>query len=47
MDLTTNGIIITDVIKFIQTNKERLTMSAKEGNGKESDEQITMKTKIS
>jgi hypothetical protein len=43
MDLTTNGVIITDAIKFVQTNKEKLTtatttatttMSTKEeGNG--------------
>jgi hypothetical protein len=42
MDLTTNGVVITDAIKFIQTNKEKLTaVSNKEGNGnkdsKESD----------
>ena len=39
MDLTTNGVVITDAIKFVQTNKERLTMSTKEDdNGKESNE---------
>ena len=39
MDLTTNGVVITDAIKFIQTNKEKLTMSTKEDdNGKESKE---------
>ncbi|CAN5240770.1 hypothetical protein BH18THE2_BH18THE2_41500 [soil metagenome] len=38
MDLTTNGVVITDAIKFVQTNKEKLTMSAKEDNGKESKE---------
>ena len=40
MDLTTNGVIITDAIKFVQTNKEKLTaMSSKEDNGsKESEE---------
>jgi hypothetical protein len=32
MDLTTNGVVITDAIKFVQTNKERLTMSTKEDN---------------
>jgi predicted transcriptional regulator len=37
MDLTTNGVIITDAIKFIQTNKEKLTMSSKEDD-KESKE---------
>ena len=40
MDLTTNGVVITDAIKFVQTNKEKLTtMSNKEDNGsKESKE---------
>ena len=39
MDLTTNGVVITDAIKFVQTNKEKLTMSTKEeNNGKESNE---------
>ena len=37
MDLATNGVVITDAIKFVQTNKERLTMSTKE-NDKESKE---------
>jgi hypothetical protein len=30
MDLTTNGVVITDAIKFVQTNMEKLTMSKKE-----------------
>ena len=41
MDLTTNGVVITDAIKFVQTKKEKLTtaMSAKEDKGsKESKE---------
>jgi hypothetical protein len=41
MDLTTNGVIITDAIKFVQTNREKLTtaMFVKENNGtKESNE---------
>ena len=39
MDLTTNGVVITDAIKFVQTNKEKLTLSNKEDdNGKESKE---------
>jgi IS30 family transposase len=39
MDLTTNGVVITDAIKFVQTNKEKLNMSTKEeDNGKESKE---------
>jgi hypothetical protein len=37
MDLTTNGVVITDAIKFVQINKEKLTMSAKEDD-KESKE---------
>src|SRR5918994_2728766 len=36
MDLTTNGVIITDAIKFVQTSREKL-MSAKEDD-KESRE---------
>jgi hypothetical protein len=39
MDLTTNGVVITDAINFVQTNKEKLTMSTKkDNNGKESKE---------
>ena len=39
MDLTTNGVVITDAIKFVQTNKEKLRMSIKEDkNGEESKE---------
>jgi hypothetical protein len=41
MDLTTNGVVITDAIKFVQTNKEKLTttISAKEEeNDQESKE---------
>ena len=26
MDLTTNGVVITDAIKFVQTNKEKIAM---------------------
>ena len=37
MDLTTNGVVITDAIKFVQTNKEKL-MSKKEDDDKESKE---------
>ena len=40
MDLTTNGVVITDAIKFVQSNKEKLSTSNKEeDNGsKESKE---------
>ena len=39
MDLTTNGVVITDAIKFIQENKEKLTRSTNEDkNGGESKE---------
>ena len=38
MDLTTNGVVITDAIKFIQTNKEKLTMSRVRKDDKESKE---------
>ena len=35
----TNGVVITDAIKFVQTNKEKLTMSSREDeNRKESKE---------
>ena len=37
MDLTTNGVVITDAIKFVLSNKEKLTMSKKEDD-KESSE---------
>ena len=30
MDLTTNGVVITYAIKFVQSNKEKLAMSSKE-----------------
>jgi hypothetical protein len=40
MALTTNGVVITDAIKFVQTNREKLTMSMsqKADNSKESEE---------
>jgi hypothetical protein len=38
MDLTTNGVVITDAIKFVQTNKEKLTVSKKDDDEKESEE---------
>jgi hypothetical protein len=40
MELATNGVVITDAIKFVQSNKEKLTISGKEeDNGsKESKE---------
>ena len=42
MDLTTNGVVITDAIKFDQTNKEKLitttNMSTQKNNGEESKE---------
>ena len=37
--LTTNGVVITDAIKFVQTNKEKLLcLLRKDNNGKESKE---------
>jgi hypothetical protein len=40
MDLTTNGVVITDAIKFVQTNKEKLTtMSKKEDNDNNDSEE--------
>jgi hypothetical protein len=48
MDLTINCVVVTDAIKFVQTNKEKLTMSTTgDNNGKESKEPIMMNTKIS
>jgi hypothetical protein len=41
MDLTTNDVVVTNAIKFVQTNKEKLTMPTKEGK-----EPGTMKMKI-
>jgi hypothetical protein len=39
VDLTTNGVVITDAIKFVRTNQEKLSISTKEDNGsKESKE---------
>jgi hypothetical protein len=42
MDLTTNGVVITDAIKFVQTNKEKLTTTMsnknKDNGNKESEE---------
>ena len=39
MDLTTNGVVITDAIKLVRTNQEKLSISTKEDNGsKESKE---------
>jgi hypothetical protein len=41
MDLTTNGIVITDAIKFVQNSKEKLnqsTTSQNEDDNKESKE---------
>ena len=37
MDLTTNGVVVTDAIKFVQTNREKLSTSTKEDD-KESKE---------
>jgi Trp repressor protein len=41
MDLTTNGVVITDAIKFVQTNKDKLTTTTaikKGNNDRESEE---------
>jgi hypothetical protein len=37
MELTTNGVVITDAIKFVQTNKEKL-MTSQNANHEESKE---------
>jgi len=39
MDLTTNGVVITDAIKFVQTNKEILMSTEKEDNGRKESEE--------
>jgi hypothetical protein len=40
MDLTTNGVVITDAIKFVQANKEKiLTMSSKKENSSKVSEE--------
>ena len=38
LDLRTNGVVITDAIKFVQTNKEKMMSSKVEEKGKESKE---------
>jgi hypothetical protein len=38
MDLTTNGVVITDAIKFVQANKEKLTAMSSKEDDKESEE---------
>lgn len=37
MDLTTNGVVIADAIKFVQTNREKITTMSteEENNGKD------------
>jgi hypothetical protein len=37
MDQTTNGVVITDAIKFVQTNREKLTTIIKDKESKETD----------
>ena len=46
MDLTTNGVVITDAIKFVQTNKEKLKSVKKGKNSKESNEMDKDKDEI-
>lgn len=38
MDLTTNGAVITDAIKFVQKNREKLANMSKKEDDKESEE---------
>ena len=33
MDLTTNSAVVAEVIQFVQTNKEKLTMPSMKGDG--------------
>ena len=37
MDLTTNGVVITDAIKFVQTNKDRLISTKKDKESRDTD----------
>jgi hypothetical protein len=37
MEMTTDGIIVTDAIKFVQTNKEKLAMSKESEGSNEPD----------
>jgi hypothetical protein len=37
MDLTTNGVVLTDAIKFVQTNKDRLISTKKDKESRETD----------
>ena len=37
MDLTPNGVVITDPIKFVQTNKEKLMSKEDDKESKEPD----------
>jgi hypothetical protein len=37
MDLTTNGVVVTDAIKFVQNSKEKLNTSKELENGKHSE----------
>jgi hypothetical protein len=50
MDLATNGVVITDAVKLVQTNKEKLAVSAnghnngrKESNDPDYDEELEEK----
>ena len=48
MDLTTNGVVITDAIKFVQTNKEKLSLSTRKTKTENNLKSlITMKIRIS
>ena len=38
MDLTTNGVIITDAMKFVQTNKEKLRSAKEKSEGPDYNE---------
>jgi hypothetical protein len=37
MDLTTNGVVLTDAIKFVHTNKDRLISTKKDKESRETD----------
>jgi hypothetical protein len=49
MDLTTNGVVLTDAIKFVQTNKDRLISTKKDKESRATDNseiRISWKRKI-
>ena len=49
MDLTTNGVVVTDAIKFVHTNKEKLVSDKKESDydeDKQEEEEIDQSSTV-